>query len=50
VRRHPALGVIGVKGGLLQNVRLHCAPSNHADVAQRVEARGRQHAPSAAIV
>ncbi len=49
VRRYPDLGVIGIKGGLLENVRLYCTPANYAEVAQRVEALVRQHAPSAVI-
>ena len=49
VKKHAALGVIGIKGGLLDNVRLYCTPANYAEVAQRVEAAVRQHAPSAVI-
>jgi hypothetical protein len=49
VRRYPALGVIGIKGGLLENVRLYCTPGNYAEVAQRVEALVKQHAPSAVV-
>lgn len=49
VRRYADLGVIGIKGGLLDNVRLYCTPSNYAEVAQRVEALVKQHAPSAVI-
>jgi len=49
VRKYPALGVIYIKGGFLDNVRLYCTPSNYADAAQRVDAAVRQHAPSAAV-
>jgi hypothetical protein len=49
VRRYPALGVIGIRGGFLDNVRLFCLPSNYADVAQRVEAMVKQHAPGAVV-
>jgi hypothetical protein len=49
VTQHPALGVIGIRGGLLDNIRLYCTPANYAQVAQRVEAAVRQHAPSARI-
>lgn len=50
VRRYPSLGVIGIRGGPLENVRLYCTPSNYADTAQRVETLVREHAPSAVIV
>lgn len=50
VRRYPSLGVIGIRGGLLENVRLYCTPSNYAEVAQKLEALVREHAPSAVIV
>lgn len=49
MRRYPDLGVIAIKGGLLENVRLYCTPANYTAVAQRVEALVRQHAPSAVI-
>lgn len=49
MRRYPDLGVIGITGGLLENVRLYCTPGNYAEVAQRVEALVKQHAPSAVI-
>lgn len=49
VQRYPALGVIGITGGFLDNVRLYCTPANYAEVAQAVEAAVRQHAPSAVI-
>lgn len=49
VRRHPALGVIGITGGVFHTVRLYCTPSNYADVALRVEGLVKQHAPSAVI-
>lgn len=49
VRKYPALGVIYIKGGFLDNVRLYCTPSNFADAMQRVEAAVRQHAPAAVI-
>lgn len=49
VRRYPDLGVIGIRGGFLDNVRLYCTPSNYAEVAQRVEALVKQHAPTAVI-
>ena len=49
VRRYPAHGVIGIRGGLLENVRLYCTPSNYAAVAQQVEVLVRQHAPLARI-
>jgi hypothetical protein len=50
VQRYPALGVIAIKGGFLDNVRLYCTSANYADVTQRVEAAVRQHAPAAAIL
>jgi hypothetical protein len=49
VQRHPALGVIAIRGGFLDSVRLYCTSANYSDVAQRVEAAVRQHAPSAVI-
>jgi hypothetical protein len=50
VQRYPALGVIAIKGGFLDNVRLYCTPANYADVVQRVEAAVKQQAPSATII
>jgi hypothetical protein len=47
VRLYPALGVIGIRGGLFDNIRLFCLPSNYAEVAQRVEAAVKEHAPKA---
>jgi hypothetical protein len=49
VRKYPALGVIYLRGGLLENVRLYCLPSNYTQAVQRVEAAVRQQAPSATI-
>jgi hypothetical protein len=49
VRGYPALGVIYIKGGFLDNVRLYCTSANYAEVARRVDAAVRQHAPSAVI-
>lgn len=49
VKRHPALGVITIKGGLLDNVRLYCTSANYGEVARRVEAAVKQHAPSATL-
>jgi len=49
VRKYPALGVIYIRGGVLENVRLYCLPSNYAQAAQRVDAAVKQHAPSATI-
>ena len=49
VRKYPALGVIYIKGGFADNVRLYCTPSNYAEAAQRVDAAVKQHAPSAVV-
>jgi hypothetical protein len=49
VKKYPALGVIYIKAGLLENVHLYCTPSNFAEVTRRVETAVRQHAPSAMI-
>lgn len=50
VRRYPSLGVIAIKGGFMDNVRLYCTPANYTDVAQRVDAAVKQHAPSAVVI
>ncbi len=50
VRCHPALGVIGIRGGFLDSVRLYCTPSNFSEAAKRVEAQVKQHAPTAVIL
>lgn len=50
VKRHPALGVIAIKGGFLDNVRLYCTSANYGAVAQHVETAVKQHAPSATII
>jgi len=50
VKRHPTLGVIAIKGGFLDNVRLYCTSANYGEVAQRVEAAVKLHAPSATIL
>lgn len=50
VRRYPELGVIYIKGGFLETVRLYCTPSNFADVSARVEAAVKAHAPSATVL
>ena len=49
VRKYPELGVIYIKGGFLDNVRLYCTPTNFAEVAQRVETAVKQHAPTAVM-
>jgi hypothetical protein len=50
VRLYPDLGVVGIRGGFLESVRLYCTQDNYAAVARKVEESVRQLAPSARIL
>ena len=49
VKTYPALGVIAIRGGLLENIRLYCTHENYPAVLERVSAALAAHNPSIAI-
>ena len=49
VKTYPALGVIAIRGGLLENIRLYCTRENYPAVLERINAALATHNPSIAI-
>ena len=49
VKAYPALGVIAIRGGLLENIRLYCTHENFPSVLERVSAALAAQNPSIAI-
>ena len=43
------MGVIAIRGGLLENIRLYCTHENYPAVLERVNAALAAHNPSIAI-
>ena len=49
IKTYPALGVIAIRGGLLENIRLYCTHENYPAVLERVSAALAAHNPSITI-